>query len=271
MKDEILRLFSSIQSKHPLVHHITNNVTINDCANVTLAIGGSPVMADAKQEAANMTKLAQSLVLNFGTLGEPSFESMILSGKMANHIEIPVIFDPVGVGATEYRTKRAQELLDQVEVSVVRGNQSEIAALIGEEGSTRGVDAGDIQIDPAKLAIHASQKLGAIIAVTGATDIITDGERMVEIHNGHPMMTKVTGTGCMSTSLIGSFSGCTKHLFAAAVAGTSVMSIAGERAYRFLQKPVGTATFRMKIIDEISLMTGDIWREEVKIIENKCS
>jgi hydroxyethylthiazole kinase len=268
LKEEIAKLIESVRSKNPLVHHITNTVTINDCANATLAIGGSPVMADSPEEAASMVKLAQALVINMGTLTESTFTAMVQAAKEANRQHIPVVLDPVGVGATTFRNEKAEEFLQTVHPQIIRGNASEISSLIGEEVRTRGVDAGKVDEDAAVLASRAAQLLKSVVVVSGPVDYISDGNQTAGIQNGHPILTKVTGTGCMATSLIGNFAGITNNYFQAAIAGISVMGISGERAHRYFgETPVGTGSFHVRLMDEISLMNSQTWQKEVKLIE----
>jgi hydroxyethylthiazole kinase len=267
MKTDIQNLFQVVQDRNPLVHHITNTVTINDCANVTLAIGGSPVMASSVDEAADMVKLANSLVINFGTLDSTSFEAMLLAGKMANQMGVPVIFDPVGVGATPYRTKMAEQLVSEIQISIIRGNASEINNLIGGQANTRGVDSGDIGVESRKVAETAAQLYKNVLVVSGVEDVISDGKRTFFCQNGDPYLTKITGSGCMATALIGTFAGASEDMLAAAVAGISTMSVAGELTVKSMATPIGTGTFRMKLMDCISTMTGDLWEKEVKLID----
>lgn len=259
MKD----LFAKIKERHPLVHHITNTVTINDCANVTLAIGASPVMATSLNEVADMVKLADALVINMGTITDSTFESMVLAGKAANKKGIPVVFDPVGVGATPYRTEKAIQLLKEVNVSIVRGNASEVLALIGGDAETRGVDAGSVSTSKKELAIKASQVLNMITVISGEVDCVSNGSETVQIENGDIWLTRITGTGCMTTSLIACFAGITDDLFLAAITGMSVMSLAGERAKKTISENDGIGTYRMKLMDEIFLMDEQNWEEGV--------
>ena len=265
-KEIITELFTRLKEKQPLIHHITNNVTINDCANATLAIGGSPVMATSIKEVADMVKLANALVINFGTIDDSTYEAMIRAGQAANEKGIPVIFDPVGVGATPFRTERAFDYLQKVNVSIVRGNATEVFALIGGKAITRGVDAGEISVDKEELAVKAAKQLKAIAVISGELDVISNGEVTVKIANGDIWLTRITGTGCMTASLIGCFAGITDDLFSAAIAGMSVMSLAGERARAQMKERDGMGTYLVKLMDEISLMTGEIWKEEVRFL-----
>lgn len=267
MIEKIKHLFAEVDRQNPLVHQITNEVTVNDCANATLAIGGSPVMASSREEAEDMVKLANALVINFGTIDRETYQAMLLAGKAANKNNIPVIFDPVGVGATPFRTELANEFINEVAVSIIRGNASEINSLIGGTANTRGVDSGNVAVSRHSLAESAANKLQCVVVVSGAQDAISDGARTVIIDNGHPMLTKITGSGCMATALIGAFAGVADDMLTAATAGISTMSISGEITAAKMDHPQGTGTFRVYLIDCISLMTGEIWEQEVKLSE----
>lgn len=261
-------LFTLVRKGNPLVHHITNAVTINDCANVTLAIGASPVMATSVEEVEEMVQLANALVLNIGTIQSETFSAMILAGKAANEKGIPVIFDPVGVGATTYRKKLATELLEKVSVTVIRGNASEINSLVGGKGKTRGVDSMDNSLEAKELAVKAANLFSCVVVVSGKVDVVSDGKEIVQIENGDTWLTKVTGTGCMTTSLIGSFAGTTNDYFSASIAGMSAMSLAGERAKRNLPEGAGIGHFKVKLMDEIFHLDEYIWGKEVSIVES---
>lgn len=267
-KNVVGDLFSLVRSRNPLVHHITNAVTINDCANVTLAIGASPVMATSVEEVEEMVQLANALVLNIGTIQAQTFSAMILAGKAANEKGIPIVFDPVGVGATSYRKKLAQELLQKVEITVIRGNASEIESLIGGVGKTHGVDVGDNTLDRKELAMKAANLFSCVVVVSGKVDVISNGKEIVRIENGDTWLTKVTGTGCMTTSLIASFAGTTDDYFSASIAGMSAMSLAGERAKKNLSEGAGIGQFKVKLMDEIFHLDKYIWGKGVSIVES---
>ncbi len=257
-------LFNDLRLKKPLIHHITNKVTINDCANVVLAIGGSPVMADAPEEVGDMVKQSQALVLNMGTLSESAYTAMIRAGRKANEMDIPIILDPVGVGATPFRKQKAKGLLSHLKMTIIRGNASEIATLIGEFTQTKGVDSGTVPYSSSELAVKAAKTLNSIVVVSGEIDYVSDGTQTIAIHNGTPLLQKVTGTGCMSTSLIASFSSVSHSFFEAACVGMSVMGIAGERAEEYAGPNKGLGTFRQKVMDEISQMNEHYWKECVR-------
>lgn len=264
-KKEAKKLFNKVIEDQPLVHFLTNTVTMNDCANVTLAIGASPVMATEKKEVAEMTNIAQALVINIGTITDQVYESMIRAGQTANEKGIPVIFDPVGAGATTYRTHLAHDFLKQVDVSIVTGNSSEIYTLIGGDAVTKGVDAGNVTMSNKELALEAAKKLGKVVVVSGAVDAISDGVQVVQVENGDIWMPQITGTGCMATSLIASFAGVTDDYFMAACVGMSTLSLAGELAKKAIMSHEGIATYRVKLIDTIFRMNGEMWAEGVRL------
>ncbi len=268
IKTGVIRLFLTIEEQNPLVHHITNTVTINDCANVTLAIGASPVMATSVAEVEQMVSLADALVVNFGTIQVESFTAMILAGKAANKKGIPVIFDPVGVGSTAYRKAKAKEFLSEVKIAVIRGNASEMNALIGGTARTRGVDSGESSMPMKELAVNAAKLFSCVAVVSGKIDTISTGHKTIQIENGHSWLKSITGTGCMATSLIGCFAGITDDYFLASIAGMSAMGVAGEKAKRHLQVGEGIGTYRVKLMDEIFNMNEHVWEHEVRLVES---
>ena len=195
----------ALREGKPLVHQITNYVVMNETANATLALGALPVMAHAGEEVEEMAGLASALVLNIGTLSEHWVEAMLLAGGAANVRRIPVVLDPVGAGATAYRTRTAHRILDLVDVTVLRGNAGEIATLVGAQAEVRGVESMSTGLEPAELARLAAKALGVIASVTGPVDHVSDGERVLAVSNGHELLATVTGTGCMSTAITGCF------------------------------------------------------------------
>ncbi len=263
LKTEIANLLPQVRSRVPLVHHITNYVTVNDCANMTLAVGASPVMADSIHEVKDMVSIASALVINTGTLNEATVASMRVAAKQAKAKGIPLVLDPVGAGATPYRTETVHQLLQQASVSVIRGNLSEIKVLAGLDEQTRGVDAATVfDAGSNRQAMQVfvkdmARKLNAVIAITGAVDVISDGMRVCFIENGRPEMSRVTGTGCMCSSLVGAFLSVTDDAFLAAVAAVACMGIAGEIAHDNLQKQEGNASYRNRIIDAVYNLTAD--------------
>ncbi|MBV8561649.1 MAG: hydroxyethylthiazole kinase [Actinobacteria bacterium] len=194
-----------IRDRKPLVHQITNYVVMNETANATLALGALPVMAHAGEEVEEMVGLASSLVLNIGTLSEHWVEAMLLAGGAATARGIPIVLDPVGAGATRYRTDTARRILSLADVTVVRGNAGEVATLVGADAEVRGVESISSGLEPAELARQAARTLGVVASVTGPVDHVSDGERVLAVANGHPLLATITGTGCMSTAMTGCF------------------------------------------------------------------
>lgn len=267
-------ILKNVAEKAPLVHSITNYVTVNDCANIILACGGSPIMADDIGEVCDITSICSSLVINMGTLNERTVKSMAAAGKKANELGHPVVFDPVGAGASALRSETARALLEQVNFSVIRGNISEILFLATGSSRTQGVDASAADaVAPGNIgqvtafAKELSRATGSVIAITGATDIVADGEKAYAISNGHPLMSRVTGTGCMLTAVIGAFIGANPgSLLDAAAAAVAAMGLCGELAYRKLcELDGGTGTYRMLLIDAMSRFTARTFKEGAKI------
>jgi hydroxyethylthiazole kinase len=194
-----------LRERKPLVHQITNYVVMNETANATLALGALPVMAHAREEVEEMVGLAGALVLNIGTLSAHWVDAMLLAGKAANARDVPVVLDPVGAGATRYRTDTARRILDEVKVAVLRGNQGEVATLVGVEAEVRGVESIEVGGDAADLARATARSLSLVASVTGPVDHVSDGDRVLAIANGHELLAAVTGTGCMSSTITGCF------------------------------------------------------------------
>ncbi|WP_163192302.1 hydroxyethylthiazole kinase [Clostridium thermarum] len=243
-----------VKEQSPLVHHITNYVTVNDCANMVLALGGSPVMADDIDEVEEMVSLAGALVINVGTLNARTIESMLVAGKKANKIGVPVVLDPVGIGATALRTDTVVKLIKEVKFAVIRGNMSEIKILSGLNVEIKGVDSIADDTNGKETAVNLARKLQTVIAITGSLDVITDGEKVCIISNGEKILSKLTGTGCMSTSLVGTYLGASRNPFTAAVAGVMTMGLAGELALKSMGSNDGIGTFRAKLFDEVYKM-----------------
>lgn len=267
--ENTVKLLENLRKTVPLVHNITNYVTVNDVANAVLAIGASPIMADDIQEAADITAISNALVLNMGTLNKRTVGSMLAAGKRANGLGIPVVFDPVGAGASMLRNETAREITQRVTLSVIRGNLSELSFIAGLGASTKGVDSAqeDEKNDSVSVAKAAAQKLKCIAALTGKVDVITDGTRVIQIENGHPMLSKVTGTGCMATALTGAFAGaCGGDFLTAAAAGVCSMGIAGELAYEAAGAK-GTGSFHTAVIDALSKLGAALMKERARLYE----
>ena len=260
-------MLKNVKEQVPLVHCITNYVTVNDCANILLACGGSPIMADDEQEVEEITTVCDGLTINIGTLNSRTVESMMLAGKRANALGHPILLDPVGVGASALRTRTAIELLENVKFTAVRGNISEIKTLVLGSGNTKGVDANvaDAVTEENRKRVIAfagefSRKTGAVVVITGAVDLVVGGKRAYVIRNGHPMMSKVTGTGCMLSAMMAAYLTANKGTpVQAAAAAVCAMGIAGERAYeKMLAAHGGSGSYRMFLMDEISNMNAEI-------------
>ncbi|RPJ17292.1 MAG: hydroxyethylthiazole kinase [Desulfobacteraceae bacterium] len=241
-----------VRAGRPLVHHITNMVVMNDTANVTLHVGALPVMAHAPQEVAEMTGLAGALVLNIGTLTSEWIESMLIAGRMANEKGIPVVLDPVGAGATGLRTETSLQLLRELQIAVLRGNAGEIGALSGAGGEVRGVESIRGLDDPAAIAMALAVKYRTVVAITGARDILSDGERVLGVDNGHPLLSTNTGTGCMSTAVIGAFCAVGKDYLTASAAALACYGLAAENAAKDAKGP---ASFKVALLDSLYNMT----------------
>ncbi|MGD7008904.1 hydroxyethylthiazole kinase [Metabacillus sp. 84] len=247
-------LLTKVRKTNPLIHNITNIVVANFTANGLLALGASPVMADAIEEVEEMAAMAGALVLNIGTLNSRTVESMLLAGKAANNHGVPVVLDPVAAGATELRTKSAQRILEEVEIAVIRGNAAEIANVAGEKWTIKGVDSGKAEGDIKELAISAASTLQTVVAVTGPVDYISDGAQVISVSNGHPILTKVTGTGCLLSSTVGAFLAVEENHLSAASAALAFYGTAAEAAVRNV-KDLGPGSFQMEFINQLSLIS----------------
>jgi hydroxyethylthiazole kinase len=246
----MFQLVNEVREKNPLVHNITNVVVTNFTANGLLAIGASPVMAYAKEEVADMAKIAGALVLNIGTLSRDEVESMIVAGKAANEQGVPVVFDPVGAGATAFRTEISREILQTVSVSIIRGNAAEVANVAGEKWEIKGVDGGTGNGSTIELAEKAAEQFGCTVVITGEMDVITNGKTTHTVANGHPLLTKVTGTGCLLSSVIGAFAAIEKDMVKAATTAVTAYGIAAEKAAETTADK-GPGSFQIELLDQL--------------------
>lgn len=256
--------FKELKSKRPLVHHMTNLVVTNATANATLAIGSSPIMAYAREEVADIARISGALVLNIGTLDLPLIETMIVAGKAANEAGVPVILDPVGVGATALRTDSTARIMEEVKISIIRGNASEISIIGGFGGKVKGVDAEAATADIARVALELGQRLQATVAITGAVDYISDGTRVLAVANGHPLLTAVTGTGCMATGTVAAFAAVEPDFLLAAAAALGYYGLAAEQA---AASAGGPGTFQALLFDCLYNMSPEDLAAGLKIIE----
>jgi hydroxyethylthiazole kinase len=273
-KIEMNKIFENLKKNPPLVHHITNYVTVNDCANVVLAAGGAPIMADDAQEVEEIVSISSVLYINIGTLNERTVESMVKAGKRANNLGLPVVLDPVGMGASTMRNETVHKLMKELDFTVIKGNMSEMKGLYKAERNTGGVDVKDediVGIDNLDEAVEYVKKIArefdSVIAVTGAIDIVTDGKSAVAVSNGHPLMSRVTGTGCMTGSVMATYVGSNpERPLDAVVAALVKMGLAGERAYSEMKnKNEGISSFKRYLIDGIDLIGLDEMKEGGKI------
>jgi hydroxyethylthiazole kinase len=248
-----------IKKQKPLIHHITNYVTANDCANIVLALGGSPIMAECIEEVEEIVSRASALLLNLGTLTEKAVQSMIIAGKKANILNIPVILDPVGVGASEFRRKMVEKILKEVKVSVIKGNLTEIKNISGLKEESKGVDSANSNFsyeEIVELAKRLAIKFACVVVVTGEIDIITDGKKIYNVKNGTPKLTQITGTGCMIGSIISICCGVTNDYLLASTLAILIMGISGEKACNG-REGIDIGTFKVKLFDAINNFTKE--------------
>lgn len=246
-------LLEKVRKQKPVVHHLTNWVTIYDCAAIVKSFGASPVMAHAPEEVADMAKIASALVLNIGTLTSDFIEAMKLAAISANSKGIPVILDVCGAGATPFRDIKCFELLDQVRINIIKGNASEIAKIAGENVQTKGVDAGKVEKNLISVAQALAKNRKATVVITGKEDIIADQDKIFVVRNGDEIMTQVVGTGCMAASVIGTFAAVHNDWAEAAAAGLACYEIGAELA---VKKALGSADFKVRMFDAIFKLNG---------------
>jgi len=255
-----------LRERKPLVHQITNYVVMNETANATLALGALPVMAHAREEVEEMVGLASALVLNIGTLSEQWIEAMLLAGRAAGARGIPVVLDPVGAGATRYRTDTARRILEEVQVTVLRGNQGEIATLVGVDAEVRGVESMATGLEPGALAGVAAKQLRVVASVTGPIDHVSDGERVLNVANGHPLLAQVTGTGCISSALTGCFLAAKpEEPLEAATEALAALGVAAEDA---ADGAGGPGTFHARLYDALAALDPDTLDGRARISES---
>ncbi|MEE9910330.1 MAG: hydroxyethylthiazole kinase [Deltaproteobacteria bacterium] len=243
---EIFKSVEDIRAKSPLIHNITNYVVMNNTANALLAIGASPVMIHAEEEVEEMAAMASALVINIGTMSSPWVRAMFKAFAMAAGKGVPVVIDPVGAGATRYRTETIRELISAGRPTIIRGNASEIMALTDDRLITRGVDSTAASNEALYAARHISEKHQCAVCISGAIDYIVAGKRVVKIANGHPLMTRVTGLGCTASAICGAFAAVEKDALTAAAGAMAVMGIAGEMA---AEKAAGPGSLQMQFLD----------------------
>lgn len=272
--EDLCEAIVNLRDKKPLIEQVTNYVTINDCANVTLAIGASPVMGDGFEEVDQMTMISDALVINYGVINGASLKTMIKAGKTANKHNIGIVLDPVGVGATQFRNEAIFDLLTQVHPTIIKGNASEIMSLSGMNTKSKGVDSSADSLEAIDAALKVARDHRCVCAVTGRIDIITDGRYIVKIYNESDLLSYITGTGCMITSLAASFLGGGASPLVSAVGGILAMSIAGEEAaIRENEENNGIASYREDVMNNIykfnQYSIRDLANIEVEKVEYK--
>ena len=262
LSDPAGRDLLAIRERKPLIHNITNYVVMNFTANALLALGASPVMAHAPEEVEEMTGLASALVLNIGTLTPAWVQSMLAAGKRANALDLPVILDPVGSGATRLRTESARRIAETVKLAAVRGNASEVLSLVRQGSSTKGVDSLHGVDEAAEAASTLARELKTVIAITGPVDLVTDGRRVARVANGHPLMGSVTGMGCAATAVIGAFLAVNRDSFSAVAEGLACIGLAGERG---AARSEGPGSFQVNFLDALSAVSAEELRQGARI------
>jgi hydroxyethylthiazole kinase len=246
-----------VRAEAPVVHNITNYVVMNTTANALLAVGASPVMAHAPREMEEMVGIARALVLNIGTLSDPWIEAMVLAGRAAKQRGLPIVLDPVGAGATTYRTETARRLLEEVGPTIVRGNASEIRALRSGAGATRGVDSVHGTDEALDAARALSRAFDCVVSVSGAVDVIVQSrpvDAVARVRNGVPLMTRVTGMGCTASALTGAFAAVAGTPFAGATAAMAVLGVAGDVA---AERAAGPGSFQVALLDALASLTPE--------------
>jgi hydroxyethylthiazole kinase len=265
LSDKAAENLSLLREKKPLIHNITNFVVMNYTANALLAMGASPVMAHAQNEVEDMVSFAGALVLNIGTLTDDWIASMVKAGIKASTMGTPIILDPVGSGATPLRTNSAKQIIDQTKISVIRGNASEILSLRHEDSKTKGVDSVHSVDEAADTARILAEELQTTLAITGPVDLVTDGQRVIRVSNGHPLMGYVTGTGCTATTAIGAFLAVDSDPVTATATALAFFGLAGEVAGQAAPAP---GSFMIQLIDALYTITPDELRNGCRIEEN---
>lgn len=259
--EHLIRDLNLIRKQSPLIHNITNYVVMNNTANALLAIGASPVMAHSVDEVEEMAVIASSLVINIGTLEAAWVEAMLIAGKTALTKSTPIVFDPVGAGATTYRSKVCKQLIEECKPSIIRGNASEIIALLDTEAQTKGVDSTNTSDSALNSAKALALQTNAVVVISGETDYITNGATVETVKNGNPMMAKVTGMGCTATAIVGAFSAVNKNLLEAAAHGMAVMGITGEIAASISK---GNGSLQINFLDTLFNLDEEAIRKNIK-------
>lgn len=258
----LVRDLNLIRKQSPLIHNITNYVVMNNTANALLAIGASPVMAHSVDEVEEMASIASSLVLNIGTLENKWVEAMIIAGRIALRKNIPIVLDPVGAGATSYRSKVCKQLIEECKPSIIRGNASEIIALSDTQAKTKGVDSTNTSDAALKSAKDLASQTNSVVVISGETDYITDGTTVETVKNGNSMMAKVTGMGCTATAIVAAFAAINKNLLEASTHAMSVMGICGEIA---AANSTGNGSLQVNFLDQLFSLNEETVRKNIRL------
>jgi hydroxyethylthiazole kinase len=253
-----------LRAARPLVHNITNYVAMDVSANALLAIGASPVMAHAIEEVEEMVGLAGALVINIGTLSPRWIDAMLVAGRAARGRGIPIVLDPVGAGATRYRTDTALRILEEVRPTIIRGNASEVLSLVRAGGGTKGVDSSHGVDEARQAALDLARRRGAVVAVTGPEDLVSDGARQIRVGNGHPLMGRITGTGCVASALTAALAAVERDPLLATASALVVFGVVGELAAAGAPRP---GTFRTRLIDALDEVTAEIVLARARVAE----
>ena len=267
--DEILNLMDKAKDENPLVNFLINYVTANELTSITSYFGGTPIMTDDPIDAADVVEYGEvdALVFNIGTVTNKQVNAMIEAGKKATERNVPIILDPVAAGVTPFRSAAIKRMLDELKISVIKGNLAEVKACLGVETTSKGVDSNEDESDADQYVVALARKYNCVVAMTGIEDIITDGKRVVKIKNGTPSLPKVIGTGCTIGALVGTFSGVTDDYFYSAMTGVIIMGIAGEIADQKVDAKLGYYTYKHHLLDTLSVMTNEQIEDRANIVD----
>lgn len=265
--DRIITLMDKAKKENPLVDFLINYVTANELTSITSYFGGTPVMTDDPIDAAEVVEFAKvdALVFNIGTVTNKQVNAMIQAGKKATELGVPIILDPVAAGATPFRSQSIKRMLEELNISVIKGNLAEIKACLGVETTSKGVDSNEDESEAEKYVVALARKYSCVVAMTGVEDVISDGTRVARIRNGSKNLPKVIGTGCTIGALVGTFSGVTDDYFYSAMTGVIIMGIAGEIADTKTREGEGFYTYKHHLLDTLSILTNDQVRERADI------
>ena len=267
--DKILDLMDKAKDENPLVNFLINYVTANELTSITSYFGGTPIMTDDPIDAADVVEYGEvdALVFNIGTVTNKQVNAMIEAGKKATERNVPIILDPVAAGVTPFRSKAIKRMLEELKISVIKGNLAEVKACLGVETTSKGVDSNEDESDADQYVVALARKYNCVVAMTGVVDIISDGKRVVKIMNGTPSLPKVIGTGCTIGALVGTFSGVADDYFYSAMTGVIIMGIAGEIADQKVDSKLGYYTYKHHLLDTLSVLTNEQVKEGANIVD----